>query len=107
MAQTAIFEAMLQRGQDSALLRHGLGSAYLKEGKLQEAIDHFAEAVRQDLEYSAAWKLYGKALAENGEHERAIYILNLGLEVAKRKGDRQAAKEMETFRRRSEKALTA
>ncbi len=98
-------EALLQRGQDSALLRYGLGTAYLKADQPARAIPHLAEAVRQDPGYSAAWKLYGKAIAESGEHASAIAIFDQGIAAAEAKGDRQAAKEMEVFRRRSEKAL--
>lgn len=107
MSQIETLEDLLRRGQDSALLRYGLGNAYLQAGRPEEAQAHFAEAVRQDSGYSAAWKLYGKVLAELGEHEKAIEVFARGIEVAERKGDRQAGKEMEVFRRRSQKALAA
>lgn len=99
------FEAMLARGQDSALLRHGLGNAYLNQNDHDQAIAHLAEAVRLDPGYSAAWKLYGKALAAAGRHADAVAALDQGIMTAKTKGDVQAAKEMEVFRKRALKVL--
>ncbi len=99
------FEAMLARGQDSALLRYGLGNAYLNEGQAEAAVPHLAEAVRLDPGYSAAWKLYGKALAAAGRHAEALSAFDQGIATAQAKGDVQAAKEMQVFRKRSLKAL--
>ena len=53
--------------------------------------------------YSAAWKVYGRALAEAGRAEEAIEAYRRGIEAAESKGDIQAAKEMRVFRRRLEK----
>ena len=99
------FEAMLARGQDSALLRHGLGTAYLNQNDRERAILHLAEAVRLDPGYSAAWKLYGKALAAAGRFADAVAALDQGIATATAKGDVQAAKEMQVFRNRAIKAL--
>ncbi|MFP4061519.1 MAG: tetratricopeptide repeat protein [Halochromatium sp.] len=98
-------EAMRGRGQDSALLRYSLGNEYLKLDETEQAIAHLAEAVRQDPDYSAAWKLYGRALAQAGRAAEAVEALNQGIEVAERKGDAQAAKEMRVFLKRARAAL--
>jgi tetratricopeptide (TPR) repeat protein len=100
------FEAMLKRGQDSALLRYSLGGEYLKADETERALEHLAEAVRLDSGYSAAWKLYGKGLAASGRHVEAIVALDRGIEVAEAKGDIQAAKEMKVFRKRARRAIT-
>jgi tetratricopeptide (TPR) repeat protein len=97
-------EAMLASGKDSALLRYGLGQAYVQEGKRDEALPHLAQAVALDASYSAAWKLYGKVLAEIGRAEEARQAYQTGIEAAEHKGDVQAAKEMRVFLRRLEKA---
>jgi Tfp pilus assembly protein PilF len=107
MSITDNLEAMLRRGQDSALLRYSLGMEYLKADGVAEAIVHLAEAVRIDPTYSAAWKLYGKALAEAGRHEEAVAAFDRGIEVAQEKGDVQAAKEMSVFRKRAQRAIEA
>lgn len=105
MGIIANLEAMLARGQDSALLRYALGSEYLKVDQPEKAAAHLAEAVRLDAGYSAAWKLYGKALATLGRHAEAVAAFDRGIATAESKGDVQAAKEMRVFRRRCEKAL--
>jgi Tfp pilus assembly protein PilF len=99
------FEALLARGQDSSLLRYSLGNEYLKADDAENALGHLAEAVRLDPGYSAAWKLYGKALAALGRHGEAIAAFDQGIATAESKGDVQAAKEMRVFRKRAEKAL--
>jgi Flp pilus assembly protein TadD len=98
------FEAMLAAGQDSALLRYTLGGAYLKEKRYAPAIEHLRKAVELDPEYSAAWKSLGKVLAEAGERAEAVSAYRQGVEVAERRGDKQAAKEMAVFLKRLTKA---
>jgi Tfp pilus assembly protein PilF len=96
-------QALLAGGKDNALLRFSLGSEYLKNGDAASACPHLARALEHDPDYSAAWKLYGKALAENGQTNEALEAYRRGMEVAERKGDKQAAKEMQVFARRLEK----
>lgn len=98
------FEAMLASGQDNALLRYSLGNAYLKAGDSGRAVEHLAEAVRQEPRYSAAWKAYGKALAEADRPDQAMQAYRSGIATAEAKGDIQAAKEMRVFLRRLQKA---
>ena len=98
------FEAMLASGRDSALLRFSLGLGYLKAGNAGRAVEHLRSAVAQDAEYSAAWKLLGKALGESGAAAEAAEAYRTGIATAERKGDKQAAKEMTVFLRRLEKA---
>lgn len=94
------FEAMLARGQDSAMLRFTLGNAYFSAERTAEAIEHLTEAVRLDPEYSAAWKLLGKALTKAGERDRARESYEKGIAVAESRGDLQAAREMRVFLKR-------
>jgi tetratricopeptide (TPR) repeat protein len=97
------FERLLAAGKDGALLRFSLGNEYLKSGDSSAAAEHLARAVALDPDYTAAWKLYGKALAEALRRDEAITAYRSGIAVAKRKGDRQAEKEMGVFLRRLEK----
>jgi Tfp pilus assembly protein PilF len=93
-------EQLLASGQDNALLRYGLGNEYLKAGRFDRAAEHFRKAVEHDSNYSAAWKLLGKALTSAGLNDDAIRAYENGLRAAKEKGDVQAAKEMAVFLRR-------
>jgi len=58
------------------------------------------EAVQRDPDYSAAWKLLGRALADDDQPAQALEAWTRGIEAARRKGDRQAEKEMNVFARR-------
>ena len=97
-------ELMLERGQDSPLLRYTLGLECLKAGELVASIDHLRQAVDQNPRYSAAWKALGDAHARAGSPDRAAEVYERGIAAAREAGDIQAAKEMEVFLKRIRKA---
>lgn len=103
MDPAARFEALLAAGKDSALLRFSLGMHYLGAGDAARAAGHLRRAVEQDPDYSAAWKLLGKALAESGDAKGAMGAYRDGIAAANRRGDKQAGKEMAVFLKRLEK----
>jgi tetratricopeptide (TPR) repeat protein len=96
-------EALIAKGQDSALIRYSLGNEYRREKKFTNAIAHLAQAIALDPEYSAAWKIYGKVLSENNQVNDAIKAFEQGITVAEKKGDIQAVKEMQVFLNRLQK----
>jgi tetratricopeptide (TPR) repeat protein len=96
-------EKLLGTPRDGALLRYSLGIEYAKAGDLARAIEYLREAVARDPLYSAAWKALGKALIDSNFPEEALTAYRQGIEAAKKKGDRQAEKEMTVFARRLEK----
>jgi uncharacterized protein HemY len=93
-------EQMLAQGNDSALLRYTLGNACLKEGLLEQAVEHLQAAIGQDAEHSASWKAYGKALVGLSHIDEAITAYERGISVAEKRGDVQALKEMKVFLKR-------
>lgn len=97
-------EALLQRGVDNAVLRFTLGSHYLKMNDAGTAITHLQRCLQWSPDYSAAWKLLGKAHASNGDTEAAQDAWSQGMAVAERKGDHQARKEMQVFLRRLQRS---
>lgn len=106
MSMIERFEAMLVAGKDGALVRFGLGSEYLKAGNTERAAAHLREAVALDPGYSAAWKLLGKAL-ESSDRSAAIEAWRRGIDAAESRGDKQAAREMQVFVKRLERASGA
>ena len=100
MALRENLQLMLERGQDSPLLRFALGQECLKAGDLVAAIDHLRQALDQNPRYSAAWKALGEAHARAGSAERAADVYERGIAAARAAGDVQAAKEMSVFLRR-------
>lgn len=97
MTDINIMETMLSDGQDNALIRFAMGSAFIKHRKFNEAAEQLARAVELKPDYSAAWKLYGRALAESDRIDEAIITFKKGLGIANKKGDIQAAREMQVF----------
>ncbi|WP_101926583.1 MULTISPECIES: tetratricopeptide repeat protein [Luteimonas] len=93
-------EAMLAAGRDDALLRFGLGNACLQTGDAAAAIPHLQRAVAHQPDYSAAWKLLGKALLAQSQVDAAAEAWTHGIDAATRAGDVQSAKEMAVFLRR-------
>jgi len=104
-AVIANLQKLIGTPRDGALLRFSLGSEYLKGGDAHSAQLQFAEAVARDPAYSAAWKLLGKALAQDGQPQAALAAWRQGIAVAEKKGDLQAAREMAVFAKRAEKQL--
>ena len=97
-------EAMLAAGNDSAMLRFSLASAYLQQDQPARAVEHAQLAVELDPDYSAAWRLLGQAQVAAGQDQAAAASFERGIEVARRSGDRQVEKEMQVFLRRLRKA---
>jgi predicted Zn-dependent protease len=103
----ANLEKLLGTPRDGALLRFSLGNEYLKAGDAAKAVEYLEDAVARDPAYSAAWRSLGRALADGGSAARALEAYRSGIAAARKKGDRQAEKEMTVFARRIEKALGA
>jgi tetratricopeptide (TPR) repeat protein len=97
-------EKLLGTPRDGALLRYSLGLEYQKVKDTDRAAQYFRDAVERDPLYSAAWKALGRALQEAGRDADALETYRQGVEAARKKGDRQAEKEMTVFMRRLEKA---
>jgi predicted Zn-dependent protease len=90
--------------RDGALLRYSLGNELLKAGDARQAAEHLRAAVDKDPNYSAAWKMLGKALVDADRPDEALVAYRRGIAVAEGRGDIQAAKEMKVFARRIERA---
>ena len=101
--RTDTLVAMLEHGQDSAPLRFSLGNEFLNEDDYILAAKHLRQTVQFDPDYSAAWKLLGKALTGQNCISQAIAAYRQGIKTAEAHGDRQSAKEMAVFLRRLEK----
>lgn len=105
MGKIETFEAMLERGQDSEMLRYTLADACFKEQQFLKAVEHCREAVRLKPDYSAAWRLLGKSLVAVDQPQEALAAFDEGMRIAESNGDMQALKEMQVFRKRTVKQL--
>jgi len=98
-------EKLLDTPRDGPLLRFSLGHEYMKANDAGKAVVYFRAAVGLDPAYSAAWKQLGHALLANKEPKEAVVAWQQGVQVAEKRGDKQAAKEMTVFLKRTLKQL--
>lgn len=105
MNETLISNLRAQLGgpRDGSLLRYSLGSALLDAGNAADAVTELRAALTFDPDYSAAWKLLGRAQLALGDATAAAQAWGEGIAVADKRGDVQAAKEMRVFLRRMER----
>jgi Tfp pilus assembly protein PilF len=89
--------------RDGALLRVSIANVLLARADRATAIEELRAALRFDPDYSAAWKLLGKTLAETDDADAAREAYRAGIAAAIRRGDKQAEKEMAVFLRRLER----
>lgn len=99
-ARIAQLRQQLGGPRDGALLRYSLGAALFDRGALEEAAEMLGHAVLADPGYSAAWKLAGKVRLALNDPAGAALQWRQGIEAARRRGDKQAEKEMAVFLRR-------
>ena len=97
--------AMCGGPRDGALLRVSLANALLSQHDAAAAIGELRRALEFDADYSAAWKLLGKVLAESGDAAAAIDAYEKGIAAARKRGDKQAEKEMAVFLKRLQKPV--
>lgn len=103
MNQLETFLSLLEKGNDNELLRYSLGNEYFKAQDFEQAILNLEKAIEFNSAYSAAWKLYAKALAESNQTTAAIEAYEKGITIAEQNGDKQAVKEMQVFLKRLKK----
>lgn len=107
MSRLKQLQPLLQQNPDDPLLRFCLAQEYIKANELTAAINHLKQAITLKQNYSAAWKLLGKAYEACQDHEQAIISYQQGIIIAKQNKDIQSAKEMTVFLRRIEKKISS
>lgn len=108
MPSISALERLLNKGQDSALLRYGLASAHLNakpNAELSQAAHHLEACLAIDPNYTAAYKMLSRTLSDQGQPKAALKILERGIICAESSKDMQAKREMEVFAKRLRKTL--
>lgn len=98
--RVAQFQELIALDPEDTMLRFGLGELYFEAGDFPRAAEQFAEIVRLDPQYSAAYRYLGQAYAALERHTEAHQTFECGIAVAEARGDLQTAKEMRVFLRR-------
>jgi predicted Zn-dependent protease len=94
-ARRQMLERSLEEDPKDAFLRYGLAVQCLREGDVEEGRSRLRALIADHPDDQvAAFQQLGQSFAENGETHEAIAILNSGIALAERRGDRHAAAEM-------------
>jgi tetratricopeptide (TPR) repeat protein len=64
-----------------ALLQNDLGANLYRQGRLDEAIDHYEQAIRLNPQYELAQNNFGIALASQGRYDEAIRHYSIALDI--------------------------
>ena len=108
MPKITALTALLNKGQDSVLLRFGLASAYLKEkpaDHLPHAEQHLRQCLALDPKYTAAYQQLAQVQQDQGNLVGATETLRFGIAAADSAGDLQAQRVMQVFLKRLTKRL--
>src|SRR5262249_23791603 len=94
------FQELIALEPDDTVLRFGLGELYIEAGNFAAAAEQFAEIVRLDPQYSAAYRYLCQAYTALERAQEAAEGFQRGIAVAEARGDLQTAQEMGVFLRR-------
>ncbi len=89
-------EQSLAEDPGDTFLRYGLAMQCLREGDVQEGRERLRTLIADHPEDQVvAYQQLGQSLAETGEAEAALSVLETGISKAKARGDWHAVSEME------------
>lgn len=88
------FKEFVEMDPSDTFSRYALAMEYMSVEKFNESLEHFAEVLKLDPSYSAAYFQAGIAARKSGDHTRAKDFLTQGIAAAEKKGDWHARDEM-------------
>jgi tetratricopeptide (TPR) repeat protein len=95
MDRIATFRSFISRSPADPFPRYGLAMELKTRGQLDEAAAAFAELVEQFPDYVPTYLMAGGTLSALGRKAEAAEIYRKGIEVAQRRGDAHARRELE------------
>jgi tetratricopeptide (TPR) repeat protein len=91
----ALLEALVEAGQADSFGHYALAMEYRKLGRVQEALDAFADLRKKHPDYLPTYQMAAQLLIELERLDEARPWLQAGIELAKRLGNHQACVELE------------
>ncbi len=95
MDRVATFKTFISRSPADPFPRYGLAMEYKGAGRLDEAWVTFEELIQKFPDYVATYLMAGQTLTALGRSGDAASTYRTGIEVAARRGDLHAKKELE------------
>ena len=96
MDRIATFRRFIEARPTDPFPRYGLAMELRSQERLPEAVVAFEELIATCPDYVPTYLMAGTTLAKAGDKVRAKDVMQVGCEVATRKGDRHALGELET-----------
>ena len=75
------FKKVLEADPDNAPAHNNLGNAYLRQGRLKEAISSYKKAVKLDVNLGLAYSNWGYALEALGDFKKAVKLYTIATRV--------------------------
>jgi hypothetical protein len=75
------FRQVLESDPDNAVVHNNLGNAYLRQGRLKEAMASYKKAVQYDVNLGLAYCNWGYALEALGDVKQAVKLYNIATKV--------------------------
>lgn len=95
MDRIATFKTFISRSPQDPFPRYGLAMEHKARGELAEAWAVFEELIKAFPDYVPSYLMAGGILAALARKDEAITIYRQGIEVATRRGDQHARRELE------------
>jgi tetratricopeptide (TPR) repeat protein len=96
MDRVETFKTFITRSPGDPFPRYGLAMELKGRGELAEAWTAFEELITQFPDYVPTYLMAGGALVALGRKDEAAEIYRKGIEVAQRRGDQHARRELES-----------
>lgn len=88
---------LLKKEPTDSFLLYGVALEYMSVNNFDEAEKYFKSLLTNDAQYVPAYMQYAQLKEKQNETESAKSLYRKGIDIAKEKGDKHAAKEMEEF----------
>ncbi len=95
MDRIATFRSFIARSPADPFPRYGLAMELKTRGDLAEAWAAFSELIAQFPDYVPSYLMAGSTLTALGRKDEAADVYRKGIEVASRRGDQHARRELE------------
>jgi tetratricopeptide (TPR) repeat protein len=95
MDRIASLKSFIERSPADPFPRYGLAMALKERGELAGAAEAFAELATQFPDYVPTYLMAGGTLAALGRKDEAAGMFRRGIDVAARRGDAHAKRELE------------
>src|SRR5512139_4331983 len=96
MDRIATFKTFISRSPADPFPRYGLAMEHKGQGQLAEAWEVFSELLAKFPDYVPTYLMAGGTLVALGRKDEAADVYRKGIEVAQRRGDQHARRELES-----------